>query len=239
MRPAHRNVLLSLSLLQEAMGKVAERLPAALSTDSATAVPAVRSIAGEIQAFVAANAVYNRRGGALIKQVLDEHEIGGQIIQNATFVQNFGWLQPSTVARRINSQAGRGAGDAGTSEPAPGLHGHGLLGVSVGNQALTAGQANRITVSGRAIFNVKVANQGDNPETDVRVRVRIRGGGDPISVQKVIDQTMPKTETTVAIPLGETPPTGAVTLTVEVLPVPGEKNTANNSSSYPALFTRG
>ena len=39
MRPAQRNLLLSLSLLQEAMGKVAVKLPAALSTDSATAVP--------------------------------------------------------------------------------------------------------------------------------------------------------------------------------------------------------
>jgi hypothetical protein len=240
MRPPHRNVLLSLSLLQESMGKVAEKLPAALSTDSATAVPAVRAIAGEIQAFDAANVVYNRRGAALIKQVLDEHEIGGQTIQNASFVQNYGWLQPSTVARRINSQAGRGAGDAGTSEPAPGLHGHGLLAVSVGNQTLVAGQANRIAASPNVTFNAKVANQGDNPETDVRVRVRIRGGdGDPISVQKVIDQTMPKTQTTVAIALGKAPPAGAVTITVDVVRVPGEENTSNNSASYPALFARG
>jgi hypothetical protein len=239
MRPAHRNVLLALSLLQEAMGKVAEKLPAALSTDSATAVPAVRGIAGEIQAFDAANVVYNRRGAALIKQVLDDNEIGGQTIQNSSFVQNYGWLQPSTVARRINSQAGRGAGDAGTREPAPGLHGHGLLGVSVGDLTLQPGQANRIPASSNVTFTVKVANQGDNPETDVRVRVRIRGAGDPISVQKVIDQTMAKTETTVSIPLGQSPPIGeAVTLTVEVLPVNGEKNTSNNNASYPALFVR-
>ncbi len=238
MRPAHRNVLLALSLLQEAMGKVAEKLPAALSTDSATAVPAVRSIAGEIQAFDAANVVYNRRGAALIKEVLDEHEIGGQTIQNSSFVQNFGWLQPSTVARRINSDAGRGAGDAGTSEPAPGLHGHGLLGVSVGDVTLQSGP-NRIRTSGSPTFSVKVANQGDNPETDVRVRVRISGGGgDPISVQKVIDQTMAKTETTVSIPLGRAAPTGPVEVTVQVLPVPGEENTANNSASYPAIFER-
>ncbi|MDQ3723546.1 MAG: hypothetical protein M3376_10900 [Actinomycetota bacterium] len=238
MRPAHRNVLLSLSLLQEAIGKVAEKLPAALSTDSATAVPAVRAIAGEIQAFDAANVVYNRRGAALIKQVLDDNEIGGQTIQNASFVENYGWLQPSTVAKRINSQAGRGAGDAGTTEAAPGLHGHGLLGVSVGDLTLTPG-ANRIPASSNVTFSVKVANQGDNAETDVRVRVRIRGAGDPISVQKVIDQTMAKTETTVSVPLGEAPPIGqAVTITAEVLPVPGEKNTTNNSVSYPALFVR-
>jgi hypothetical protein len=238
MRPAHRNVLLSLSLLQEAIGKIAEKLPAALSTDSATAVPAVRAIAGEIQAFDAANVLYNRRGAALIKQVLDEHEIGGQTIQNSSFVQNYGWLQPSTVARRINAQAGRGAGDAGTSEPAAGLHGHGLLGVSVGDLTLTSG-ANRIPTGSNPTFNVKVANQGDNPEADVRVRVRISGAGDPISVQEVIDQTMAKTETTVAIPLGKAPPIGqAVTIAVEVLAVPGEKNTANNNATFPALFVR-
>lgn len=239
MKPAHRNVLLSLSLLQEAMGKIAERLPAALSTDSATAVPAVRAIAGEFQAFDAANVVYNRRGAALVKEVLDENEIGGQTIRNASFIQNFGWLQPSTVARRINAQAGRGAGDAGTTEPAPGLHGHGLIGVSVGSLTLEPGSANRIPASSNVTFAVKVANQGDNPETDVRVRVRIRGAGDPISVQKVIDQTMAKTETTVSIPLGEAPPFAQpVTVSVEVLPVPGEKNTTNNSASYPALFVR-
>ncbi|CAN5249680.1 hypothetical protein BH20ACT16_BH20ACT16_01130 [soil metagenome] len=238
MRPAHRNVLLSLSLLQEAMAKIAEKLPAALSTDSATAVPAVRSIAGEFQAFDAANVVYNRRGAGLIKQVLDENEIGGQIIQDSSFIQNYGWLQPSTVARRINSQAGRGAGDAGTTEPAPGLHGHGILGVSVGTLTLTPG-ANRIPVSSTVAFSVKVANQGDHPETDVRVRVRIRGAGEPISVQKVIDQTAAKTETTVSVPLGESPPIGqAVTITVEVLPVPGEKNTTNNTVDFPALFVR-
>ncbi|HVF79143.1 MAG TPA: hypothetical protein VNA28_12675 [Solirubrobacteraceae bacterium] len=239
MRPAHRMVLLSLSLLQESMGKIAEKLPAALSTDSATAVPAVRAIAGEFQAFDAANVVYNRRGASLIEQVLRDSGIGGQTIQAASFIQNFGWLQPSTVARRINSQAGRGAGDAGTTEPAPGLHGHGILGVSAGSLTLTPG-ANRIPASSNVTFSVKVANQGDNPETEVRVRVRLRGAGEPISVQKVIDQTQPKTETTVSVPLGEAPPIGEpVTISVEVLPVPGEKNTTNNTVTFPALFVRG
>jgi hypothetical protein len=71
------------------------------------------------------------------------------------------------------------------------------------------------------------------------VRVRITGAGDPITAQKVVDQTMPKTETTVPVPLGQAPPIGqAVTIKVEVLPVPGEVNKTNNSASYPALFVR-
>jgi hypothetical protein len=239
MRGAQRNLLLSLSLIQESMSKVAVKLPAALSTDSATAVPAVKGIAGEMQAFEAADVVYNRRTAALIKQVLDEHEIGGQVIQNSSFLQNLGWLQPSTVAKRLDSQAGAGAGDGGATEPAPGLHGHGLLGVSVGNVTLQPGQANRIPAASNVAFSVKLANQGDNPESDVRVRVRIRGAGDPITVQKVVPQTMPKTETTVAVPLSEAPPIGQpVTITVEVGSVPGEKNTTNNAATYPALFVR-
>lgn len=240
MRPAQRNLLLSLGLVQEAMGKVAERLPSALSTDTATAEPAVRSIAGEMQAFMSADVVYNRRTAALIKEVLDEQEIGGQTIQNSAYLQNLGWLQPSTVARRINADAARGAGDGEASEPAPGLHGHGLLSVAVGDQTLEPRPAaNRIPAGSNVTFNVKFANQGDNPETDVRVRIRVRGAGDPITVQKTVDQTMAKTETTVAVPLGQAPPLGAaVTITVSVLPVPGEENTANNSQDFSALFSR-
>ncbi|HEV7804232.1 MAG TPA: hypothetical protein VGO80_00315 [Solirubrobacteraceae bacterium] len=240
MRAAHRTLLLSLSFIQESMGRVAMKLPAALSTDAATAVPAVEAIAGEMRAFDAADVIYNRRTAALIKQVLDDDNIGGQVIQSSSFLQNLGWLQPSTVARRINSQAGRGAGDGGTTEPAPGLHGHGLLGVSVGTVTLQPGQANRIPAGSNVTFNVKIANQGDNPETDVRVRVRITGAGNPVTAQKVVDQTMAKTETTVPVPLGQAPPIGqAVTIKVEVLPVPGEVNKSNNTASYPAIFVRG
>lgn len=239
MRPAQVNLLLSLSLLQEAIAKVAEKIPAALSTDSATAVPAVRGIAGEMRAFDAADVVYNRRTAALIKQVLDDNDIGGQVIQSSSFLQNLGWLQPSTVARRINSQAGRGAGDGASSEPAPGTHGHGLLAVSVGDVTLTPGQANTLTASSNVTFNVKIANQGENPEQDVRVRVRITGAGDPIRVDQVVDQTQAGTETTVALELEEPPPIGQpVTIRAEVLPVPGEKNTENNSLSFPAIFRR-
>jgi hypothetical protein len=240
MRPAHVNLLLSLSLIHEAIGKVAEKIPAALSTDSATAVPAVRGIAGEMRAFDAGDVVYNRRTAALIKQVLDDNDIGGQVIQSSSFLQNLGWMQPSTVAKRINSQAGRGAGDGASTEPAPGAHGHGLIAVSVGDLTLTPGQANSLTAASTVTFNVKVANQGDNPEQDVRVRIRISGAGDPLRAEQVIDQTQAKTETTVAIKLTDPPPTGqAITIRAEVLPVPGEKNTENNTQTFPAIFRRG
>jgi hypothetical protein len=239
MRPAQRTLLLALGLVQEAMGKVAEKLPSALSTDPPTAEPAVKGIAGEMQAFTAADVVYNRRTAALIKQVLDDKQVSGQTIQKSEFLQNLGWLTPATVAKRINAQAARGAPDTASTEPLPGLHGHGIISVGVGAQTLQPRPAaNKIPVSPTPVFNVKIANQGDNPETDVRIRIRIRGAGDTITVQKTVDQTLPKAEITVAVPLGQAPPrTAAVTITAEVLPVPGEKNTTNNSQDYSALFT--
>jgi hypothetical protein len=240
MKPAHRNLLLSLGLVQEAIGKVAEKLPSALSTDSATAEPAVTSIAAEMQAFTAADVVYNRRAAALIKQVLDDKGIGAQTIQKSDFLENLGWLTPGTVAKRINAEAARGTTDTASTDPLPGLHGHGILSVGVGTVTLQPRPAaNKIPAGSNVTFNVKFANQGDNPETDVRVRIRIRGAGDTITAQKTVDQTLPKAETTVAIPLGQSPPfSSAVTITAEVLPVPGEKNVENNSQDYSALFTR-
>jgi hypothetical protein len=44
----------------------------------------------------------------------------------------------------------------------------------------------------------------------------------------------------VNVALSQTPPTGQpVKITVQVLPVPGEKNLTNNKAVYPAIFTRG
>ena len=240
MRPAHVNLLLSLSLVHEAIGKIAEKIPAALSTDSATAVPAVRGIAGEMRAFDAADVVYNRRTAALIKQVLDDNEIGGQVIQSSSFLQNLGWLQPSTVAQRINSQAGRGAGDGASTEPAPGTHGHGLLARQRRRRSRSRpAQANRLTASSNVTFNVKFANQGENAEQDVRVRVRISGAGDPISAEQVVDQTQAghrdDRRDHARRGAADRQP---VTISVEVLPVPGEKNTENNTLTFPAIFRR-
>jgi hypothetical protein len=241
MKAPQRNLLLTLGLLEEAIGKVAEKIPAALSTDSATAEPAVVGITAEMQSFIAADVVYKRRTAALVKQELDDHDIGGQTIQSSQFLPNVGWLDAPTVARRIHADAGRGAGsEASTAPLAPGSHGHGLLAVSVGDVTLQTGEnASNSLPAGSVTFNVKFANQGDNPETDVRVRVTITGGGKTITKQQTVDQTTAGAETTTAIPLGEPPPIGvAVKIKVEVRKVRGEENVANNVAEYPAIFRR-
>jgi hypothetical protein len=242
MKPAHRNLVLTLSLVQESIGKVAEKIPSALASDSTVASNAVTSIAGEMQAFTAADVVYTRRVAALIQQILDKEQIGGQTIQRSNFQQNLGWLDPDIVARRIGSEAGRGAGGGGTGgEPAPGTHGHALISVAVGDKTLVAGgAANRIVASSNVTFRATIANQGENIESDVRVRVQIKvTGGKTVTAQKTVTETRPGTNAEVSVPLRDAPPIGEpVTITVAVLPVPGEKMTDNNTQTYTALFTR-
>ena len=83
-------------------------------------------------------------------------------------------------------------------------------------------------------FNVKIANQGENNEQDVAVKVTVRGGGKTITAQKTVDQTTPGAETTVAVPLGQAPPIGVgVKITVEVRKVPGEDNVDEQQGRVP------
>jgi hypothetical protein len=243
MKPADRSLLLALGLIEETIGKVADKIPAALSTDSATAEPAVISITAEMQAFLAADVVYARRTVALIKQVLDDNDIGGQPTQASNFLPNLGWLDASQVARRIHADAARGAGaDTSAKEATAGTHGHGLLAVSFGNTTLVAGAAasNRIKATSNPAFNVKIANQGDNPETDVRVKVTVRpaNGGKAVTQTKAIDQTAAGTEVTVPVTLTEPLPIGTAEITVSVLKVLGEVNITNNTQKYPVIVER-
>jgi len=241
MKTPQRSFVLTLTLLQEAIGKVAEKLPSALGSDSGVAEGAVKSIAGEMQAFTTADVVYQRRVAAVIQQILDDQQIGGQTIQRSNFQQNLGWLDPNIVARRIGSDAGRGAGGATTGDPAPGTHGHALVSATVGDKTLAPGSAsNRLTASSTLAFKVTIANQGENVESDVRVRVRISGPNvKTITTQKTVDETRAGANAEVSVPLGTAAPVGeAVTITIEVLPVPGEKMIDNNKQTYTALFER-
>jgi hypothetical protein len=239
-KPAQRYLELTLDFRAAGVRKIADLLPTAMSTQ-AGASDAIRKIAGQMQAFLASDVVYSQRVAPLIKQALDDNSISGQTVAQSQFLPSIGWLDASQVAARINPDAGAGTGTGTTSgEPAPGTHGHGLLSVKAGNITLQPGSVvNRIPATAGLAFDVTFANQGENDETNVTVSLRITGAGKPIAVRKRLNQTKAGTNATVTLTLGQTPPIGkAVTITVAVEPVPGEKKTDNNRQTYTALFTR-
>jgi hypothetical protein len=238
MAPAQRNLELVLNLREEGLTKIADQIPAALGRGQ-TSEEAIAKIAGEMQTFLASDVVYAERVAPLIKDALDANNVKGQQISGSRFMTDVSWLAPATVGTRLGRGAGGTTGTTGT--PAAGLHGHGLVGTSVGTVALSPeapGVVNRVPWSANPTITVKFANQGDNDESNVKVSVNLKGAGKNITQTKT-SQTKARTDLTVNIPLGQAPPAGApTTLTVSIAKVPGEKTTTNNRSTYTVIFVK-
>lgn len=241
MARAQNDLELVLNFRAQGLRRIGGKLPSAQVSgrdNAQTAEEAVAQIAGQMQVFLASDVVYSQRVQPYIKAALDDADVDVGRIRASQFLPNLGWLDADQVAGRLGSE--RAAGGTGADpNPAPGLHGHGLTSVTAGDVALQPGNAvNRVPASPVPAFAVKFANQGDNDEREVSVSIRVAGSGKPLTRRKTVSQTKAKTDASVSIPLGATPPRGeAVTITVTVAKVPGEMNTENNKQTFTVLFT--
>ncbi len=236
MTAAQRNLELVLGLRADALRRIAEQIPSALGRGQAS-TQAIANISAQMQAFLASDVVYSQRVAPLIRDGLDSAGVSGQAIAGSRFIPDVSWLAPTTVATKLGRGSGTTAGATGAV--APGLHGHGIVSVTAGDVTLQpGGTVNRVPAANTS-FTVNFANQGDNDEQNVKVGLRVRGGGKSIVQNKTIGTTKSKANASVTIPLGQTPPVGqAATVTVSIAPVPGEKNTTNNRQQYTVIFTR-
>jgi hypothetical protein len=128
------------------------------------------------------------------------------------------------------------------SPSAGGLHGSQIVSVIVqpGAQQLSPTEDNTVKASDRLSFQVLVKNSGESQETQITVSLTIQQSPEPVRRKQVIDLINPgETKTVVFRNLG-TPNFGTRTiLKVNVDPVTGEKNTANNTAEYPVIYTLG
>ncbi len=238
--PAQYSLELVLNLREQGLRKIADKLPAALvqGRDNAQSVEtALSEIAGQMQQFLASDVIYSQRTAPYVTQALDDANIKGQKVATSRFLPNLGWLSPDAIAGRLGSQ--RAAGGTGADpEPAPGLHGHSLDSVTVGDSTLNPGAtSNRIPSRPAPAFTIKLTNGGDSDETEVPVTIKVEANGRTTTKKKTIAQTKSKQEATVTVPLGSSPPAGAATVTVTVGTVPGEEKKDNNKQTYTVLFT--
>ncbi len=168
--------------------------------------------------------------------MLNDRDVNGVTVPDSTFIPDIKWLDPTVVADAI---AGVRSGEGASDEASGGLHGNGLVGVSLGGVALTPGGSATVQLSSDVAFDVQVANQGENTETDVEVQITVGSGSDAIDLTGTIDSIAAGETKSVSIPLEEQPPTGQnVSIKVDVKPVPGEKKTDNNTQTYSVIFTR-
>jgi hypothetical protein len=239
MQPAQRSLLIALEFRRDGLDEIAKNIRTALGDQGEAATAAIRRIAGAMRYFDASDVVYTARVQTLIKKALDDAEIGGQTIAPSQFLPDIAWISETTVADRLNQQLSEGS--RRRREPAPGLHGTGLVdgGVTVGDTALQAGAANRIPASTKTI-TVKFQNQGENDETDVKVNVSIRGGGKTVRGSDTVETIARGQTATADVRLNGNLTAGStVTINVEVAKVPGEEKTDNNKAEYQAGVVGG
>jgi CARDB len=123
-----------------------------------------------------------------------------------------------------------------------GLHGNQLVGVVVqpGAQQLSPTEDNTVKASDRLSFQVLVKNSGDSQETQVQVSLTIQQSPEPVRREQIIDVINP--DQTKAVVFRDLPPPSfgtRTTVKVNIEPVTGETNTANNTAEYPVIFTLG
>ena len=239
---AHRYFIDALTLRRDGIASIARLLPTALGDEGAS--EATRDIAAQMQTFLASDVFFTQRFlprlyDAVEKEGLeDDVPIPDTLRRPPSFLPDIDWLRPSTVGDRISRLSG---GGGSTEEPAtPGLHGTGLVAVTVqpSGTALNPGGAVDIPARRNLTFDVQVQNQGESEEKDVTVRLTISGAGKPITVEDSIDAIAASETQTASIPLPRLPTTGRpVTIRVQVEAVPGEEKTDNNRNSYQAVFT--
>ena len=233
---AQRYLVETLELRRDGIGGIANALPDAIARQQDRR-QGTRTIAEQMQLFLASDVVYLRRMVPSLQRSLDDEGLAEERPRESEFLPNVDWLQPDTVADRVGKLGGGGGARRG--QAAPGLHGNGLAGVTLGGQALSPGGSANVRLTDDLELEAQVANQGENTETDVKVKVAIGKGGDAINLEEVLDEIAAGETKTVAVPIAERPPTGQnVPITVEVEAVPGEEKTDNNKGEFAAIFTR-
>ena len=241
MQPAQQSLLIALELRRDGLGAIAADIRTALGDQGRAADAAIKRIAGQMQSFTASDVLYRARVIPFIKDALTKGDVSGQTIQQSQFLREISWQSQAFVAQKLGQQLTTGGGTARNQPTGPGLHGTGLQSTAYGNTTLQPGTANHLTYQAGQAFTITFTNQGDNDEFNVKVTLQIaRESGTPISITRSVQKIAKGEKATVTLPLNRTPPlVTAVTINVNVAPVPGEKKTDNNKSSYPTLFVKG
>jgi hypothetical protein len=167
--------------------------------------------------------------------VLDDEGVEGLTVPSSQFVTTDDLVRQSSLAaiwQRI-----QGAATGGTTT---GLHGSRLSYVKAlpSGTTLSTTTETTIKVTDQLKFEVGVEDSGESQEVRIKVTLTIPKQPDPIvktATIPIIDQGEVKT---VVFSVGALVPFGEqTTVKVDIDPVPGETNTANNTAEFPVIFT--
>lgn len=233
-KSANQNLLLALQMRVDGVTNIAKQIQPALGT--LTNKDAVSSIAAAMALLYASDVLYKDYTATGIAAALHMAGIAvgapnGETIAGGQFVTDVQWLTPSFIAGELHVSI---PGTKSSGKVAPGLHGHSLDSVSVAGTTLQTGSTNTIPKSPAPTFTLNFTNGGTNTETNVACKVSVTGTS--VSGQTIVPQTAAGQHGTCKVTLTSSPPAGTQTVVATIAPVLGEKNTSNNTLSFPVTF---
>jgi hypothetical protein len=226
---AQDELVQAFELRRDALAGIADDIPAALGNEDRSA--ALARIAGDMRAFLASDVLYER-ARLEIQDVLTDEGIDSSVPPSVFLPEPVTrWLDElelSTVLSTFATNTGA----------VKGVHGLALLSASLNDTPLTPDAENSVDLGNDPPdLTVEVQNQGDSVEKDVVISYSLSGGAVPIEGQQDIPSLDAQGIKEQAIGFEAEPDTDApLTLRVEVLPVPGETVTDNNTFTYTVTF---
>jgi hypothetical protein len=233
MQPAQDKLVWVMRMRRDGVRTIASEIQPALGTS--TNLDAIRQIATANSLFYGSDVLYKAYVAPEMAAALHAAGIGvggtnGESINPGQFLPNLGWLDSTFIAAKLGSHVP----SSHQNSAAPGLHGHVLNSVSVAGTQLSTATTNTIPASPPPTFVLNLTNAGQYTEYNVGCRVTVIGLSDTGST--TLSQTTAGQTTDCSVKLPRAPTPGTYQVTAEVLPVPGEKNTANNSITYSVTF---
>lgn len=240
---AQSQIVLAYQLRRDALDEIATQLDAALgNAGSKKAIKAIVGVNG-MESFVASDVLYARAQGEIEQALTDEQVVVDGGVPDSQFLPTGNndpdYLNAEEVGGLI-ATAGTGTGSTPTGgnsancDPGDGLtHGLGLVSTTVlpGGVVLQPG-APVAAAAADAEFEVAVMNQGEAPESDIKVTL----SGDLSGTQTINTIAAAETQTVTIVPK-QAPSAGeSAAVTVDVATVCGEQVAENNASEYQITF---
>jgi hypothetical protein len=235
---AHLSAIEALNFRVDGLAGLAEAFRRTQGSKDAAAAGAL--LASQAERLVASDVIWDDLFKKAAVEVLQKQKVTGVEVPDSNFVQTPDLASTRSMVpiwERINGSAA--SGGSGTTT---GLHGTNIESVKVipGGQVLSASTENTVQASTDLAFAVAVANSGDSQEVKIQVTLTIQQSPTPIVKKQTIELINPgETKTVVfrdfpSVDFGE-----RRIMRIDVDPVPGEKNTGNNSAEYPVIFSLG
>ena len=235
LRPEHEDLIEALQLRVNGVQGLADTFrqtaTSKASTDAALlAAPAERLLASDV--------TWDDLFRVPATTEMKNEGISGVVAPKSQFVTNQDLITERSMALVL--QRLRGASTSGGTPT--GIHGTNIVETKVlpGGQVLSQSTENTVTATTDLAFVVSIADSGDSQEVGIKVTLTIQKPQGAIVRTQTVDLINPGQSKSVTFNnLGQVPFAQRTTVNVDVAPVPGEHNTANNKASYPVIFSLG